>query len=462
MPVHALGVDEQGRPAMVMKRVDGVAWDALLANPAHAGWEGWPGTPEDRLAGHLEILTQVCNAVHFAHSRGVVHRDLKPENVLIGRFGDVYVADWGVAARIDLPADEGMCGTPGYMAPEMVLGKAVDQRTDVYLLGATLHDVLTGKLRNTGDTAVAALAACLEGSPYAYDASVPAELAELCNRACHRNPDERLPSAKAFRDAIESFLQHRVSAALSSVAAERVRRCEELSALEEPDAATRQELERLITEAHFGLEQALSEWPDNPTAIEARGVLERLLERRRQHTEELERFAREQDPTRGARTRAVSLSILAGTTALVITFALSRGRATTLTMFVVNPLILLVAFGGIAYALRRRIVYTEFNRRMFALVAIGLVYLILGRLAGFFVDIELHHMFARDLFVSSAILAIGTVTLVRWMIVGAILMAIGAVVALALPLHSHVVFGVTSLSALVAVVLASSLQRASR
>ena len=71
-----------------MKRVEGVSWDGLLTDAEHPGWEGWEGDASDRLAGHLQLLTQVCNALHFAHSKGVVHRDVKPQNVLIGRFGD--------------------------------------------------------------------------------------------------------------------------------------------------------------------------------------------------------------------------------------------------------------------------------------------------------------------------------------------------------------------------------------
>ena len=143
VPVHALGLDEAGRPALVMKRVEGTSWLALLRDPAHPGWEGWKGDPRDRLLGHLELLAAICNALHFAHSRGFVHRDVKPENVLVGGFGDVYLADWGVATRIGT-RDENLCGTPACMAPEMVTGGVVDERTDVYLLGAALHEVLTG------------------------------------------------------------------------------------------------------------------------------------------------------------------------------------------------------------------------------------------------------------------------------------------------------------------------------
>ncbi|MEZ4339358.1 MAG: serine/threonine-protein kinase [Sandaracinaceae bacterium] len=192
VPVHALGLDTNGQPAMVMKRIEGVAWSALAADPEHAGWEGWSGDPEDRLPGHLQILVQVCNAVHYAHSRGVVHRDIKLDNVLIGRFGDVYLADWGVAGTLGAPGER-LCGTPGYMAPEMVMGGVIDARTDVYLLGATLHEILTGRMRHEGPLVASALLAAARSEPYAYPASLPRGLTQLVNRACHLDRAERPP-----------------------------------------------------------------------------------------------------------------------------------------------------------------------------------------------------------------------------------------------------------------------------
>src|SRR5207248_5943633 len=105
-------------------------------------WRDRGSAPGDRLGAHLEILMQVCNAAHFAHSRGIVHRDIKPQNVFIGRYGEVYLGDWGLAVRVEPRSQtRALCGTPAYMAPEMVVGGEVDARTDVYLLGATLHQI---------------------------------------------------------------------------------------------------------------------------------------------------------------------------------------------------------------------------------------------------------------------------------------------------------------------------------
>lgn len=145
IPLHLLSQDSEGSPLLVMKRVEGTSWKELLQNPTHPFWSK---DPSERLKQNLDILMQVCNAVHFAHKQGVLHRDLKPSNVMLGNFGEVYVLDWGVALQLD---PDGTCtppslaGTLCYIAPEMLLrGAKLDGRTDVYLLGATLYEVLTG------------------------------------------------------------------------------------------------------------------------------------------------------------------------------------------------------------------------------------------------------------------------------------------------------------------------------
>ena len=107
IPVHAMGLDDHGRPAVVMKRVEGTAWRNLIRDPDHAGWSALMDQGRDRLDDHIRVLLDVCNAVHFAHSRGLLHRDLKPENVMLGCFGEVYVLDWGLA----IPIEEGRAQT---------------------------------------------------------------------------------------------------------------------------------------------------------------------------------------------------------------------------------------------------------------------------------------------------------------------------------------------------------------
>src|SRR5678816_383994 len=100
IPVHALGRDEHGQPLIVMKRVEGVSWRELLLDDEHPGWQSREPSREARLVWHLQTLAQLCNAIAFAHSRGIVHRDIKPDNVMIGEFGEVYQLDWGVAVTV--------------------------------------------------------------------------------------------------------------------------------------------------------------------------------------------------------------------------------------------------------------------------------------------------------------------------------------------------------------------------
>ncbi len=151
VPVHALGVSAEGVPYFTMKLVHGVAFNKWLADPTRA-----PGSSE-RLQGGLEIFLKVCEAIAYAHDRGVIHRDLKPENIMVGSFGQVYVMDWGLArltrsapasgARAQMEA-KGPVGTPPYMAPEQARGNPheMDERTDVFGLGAVLYQIVSGKL----------------------------------------------------------------------------------------------------------------------------------------------------------------------------------------------------------------------------------------------------------------------------------------------------------------------------
>jgi tetratricopeptide (TPR) repeat protein len=160
VPVHELGVDEEGQLFYTMKFVRGVTLAEVVAGLGLGRPEAAQKYP---LATLLTVFQKVCDAVAFAHSRGVWHRDLKPENIMIGDYGEVLVMDWGLAKEAGFgrpePADENdapvdgapggtmegtVLGTPTYMAPEQARGEVseVDQRADVYALGAILHEIL--------------------------------------------------------------------------------------------------------------------------------------------------------------------------------------------------------------------------------------------------------------------------------------------------------------------------------
>lgn len=153
VPVHDAGTLPDGRPYYTMKLVQGKRLDEHVKDV-------------DGLSDRLRILLRICDAVAFAHARGVLHRDLKPNNVMVGPFGEVLVMDWGLSKLVGTPpggpqdtpqmeessvtatsgegtAHGAVLGTPGYMAPEQTRGvDSLDQRADVYSLGAILQFLL--------------------------------------------------------------------------------------------------------------------------------------------------------------------------------------------------------------------------------------------------------------------------------------------------------------------------------
>jgi len=454
VPVHALGIDSAGRPAMVMKRIEGVSWHVLAKDPANEGWDGWEGTPDDRLLGHLQILMQICNALHFAHSRGIVHRDVKPENVLIGRFGDVYLADWGIATEVGHVEDR-LCGTPGYMAPEMVSLLPVDERTDVYLLGATLHEVLTGRMRHDAGTAMMAIVSAKLSEPFAYDMSVPSELAELVNRACHVEPDERPSDAKTFRDAVLAHIRHRESAVLAAEGAERVMQLVQLLDDDEPDEEQRREIDRLIAEARFGLETALTQWSDNAVAHEALAELERILESRREHAAKLEREARDRDPKIAARSRAFALTFLGMVNAALAVYALVAMDTPSRVELVFFPVLVIGLAAAGAFAQRKSVMLTKFNRDVVVFFFILLGVMLIGRITGLFVPIDPAEHFSRDAFVLAAGMAVGSIAYLRWMAWLSLIFLVTGIACAAVPGHA---LGIFAVSASIAVFVAAGSQ----
>lgn len=275
VPVYTLTTDAKGMPALVMKNIEGIPWSQLITDPDAHQFAGSARSPREF---HLGILQQVCNAVHFAHSRGIVHRDLKPSNVMIGRFGEVYVLDWGVAVSIGEssdhiappPAPKELVGTPGYMAPEMAVCDVgrIDVTTDVYMLGAVLHEIVTHRKRHDEGTVFANLAAAARSEPFHYHEDVPAELAAICNRATHRDPAHRFPTAEGLRQAIAAFNHHAAAQELLSEAKDRLALLRQRATVapeeESEDAAA--DVHRLYAEARFAFQQARRTWPDSEVA----------------------------------------------------------------------------------------------------------------------------------------------------------------------------------------------------
>jgi serine/threonine-protein kinase len=271
VPVYALGLDPDGRPAFVMKRVEGVRWRDLIRSPGdHPDLLG--GRPP--LEAHVDILRQLCGALARAHSLGVLHLDVKPDNVMIGRFGEVYLVDWGVAAARKPGVIEGLApsggrivGTPAYLAPEQARGEPATERTDVYLLGACLYEVLAGHPPR-GDASVdAALAAAVRGDflPLVGDSV----LHVLARAAMAPHPSQRpegpLDFARALTEGHAASLAEALVAG-AEASAEAVR-----DHLEDGDTVG---AARLMTDARRGFEAALTQAPRFRRAQEGlRGLL---------------------------------------------------------------------------------------------------------------------------------------------------------------------------------------------
>ncbi|MDQ3033593.1 MAG: serine/threonine protein kinase, partial [Myxococcota bacterium] len=216
VPVHELGQRADGTIYYTMKRIRGRSLASVLREKdAGAG----------ALGARLELIRafrDVCEAIAYAHSRGVVHRDLKPDNVMVGEFGETLVVDWGLAKvrgdgdpragdierRVQLlrgadaaqTVDGHAIGTPAYMSPEQARGdvETIDERTDVWGLGAILFEILTGRAPYVGESAMDVLSRVLaDPAPRAREVlpEVPPELAAIADRALMKDPSSRYPGA---------------------------------------------------------------------------------------------------------------------------------------------------------------------------------------------------------------------------------------------------------------------------
>jgi len=218
VPVHELSVTENGMPYFTMKLVQGVGLDVWLRDPFRP-----PGST-DRLEEGLEIFLKVCDAVAYAHHRGVIHRDLKPENVMIAGFGQVYLMDWGLArltktrpasgARSQMEAP-GAVGTPHYMAPEQARGNPaeMDERSDVFGLGSILYEIVSGRLvygEEKNPRAVLARAKAGQVVPIdevTQDVGVSKSIRSIIDKAVAPSPSDRYQSVVELQNAVRGFLR---------------------------------------------------------------------------------------------------------------------------------------------------------------------------------------------------------------------------------------------------------------
>jgi serine/threonine protein kinase len=235
VPVYGLGAYADGRPFYAMRFIRGESLKDAISR-LHEGGPGRDAQEQARaLRGLLTRVIAVCNAVAYAHSRGVLHRDLKPANVMLGQFGETLVVDWGLAKAvgretttvgngldesslrpqladgIEATQEGAAMGTPAYMSPEQAAGKLdkLGPDSDVYSLGATLYTLLTGKALVEGRTVGEVLRKVQQGEwrpPRQMKPDVPPALDAVCCKALALRPEERYGSALELAADVERWL----------------------------------------------------------------------------------------------------------------------------------------------------------------------------------------------------------------------------------------------------------------
>ena len=234
VPVYSLGAYGDGRPYYAMRFVRGESLkSAIAAFHDDESLRKDSGRKSLELRKLLRRFTDVCNAIDYAHSRGVLHRDIKPANVIVGRHGETLVVDWGLAKAVGrtdrrTELDErtivpssgsgsaetipgSALGTPAYMSPEQAAGdlERLGPPTDVYSLGATLYCLLTGATPFQGDDVSALLGSVQRGEfprPRKLDPTIDRALEAVCLGAMSTRPEDRYATPRALADDIERWM----------------------------------------------------------------------------------------------------------------------------------------------------------------------------------------------------------------------------------------------------------------
>ena len=231
VPVYGLGTYGDGRPYYAMRFIKGDSLkEAIEQFHGDESLKNNAGRRSLELRKLLRRFTDICNAIDYAHSRGVLHRDIKPGNVIVGKHGETLVVDWGLAkatgkhepgalertlvlsassdSAATLPGSA--LGTPAYMSPEQACGDLhrLSPRSDIYSLGATLYCLLTGRPPFGGDDIGEVLRKVQRGEfprPRQLDPSLDCALEAVCNKAMATNPEDRYASCRALADDVERW-----------------------------------------------------------------------------------------------------------------------------------------------------------------------------------------------------------------------------------------------------------------
>jgi serine/threonine protein kinase len=192
-----------GRPCMVMEYVQGKTARELMRRK---GSKLKQPLSARRVA---EIARDICDALAYAHTQNVIHRDVKPGNIIVSDRGQAKLMDFGISKVLERNV-EGVTqakGTPQYMPPEQILGQEVDGRTDLYALGISMFEVLSGQRPFGGEDVVNQQLHIDIPDPRKLKSDIPESMVEIVFTACKKKPSERFQSAREMADALTDFLQ---------------------------------------------------------------------------------------------------------------------------------------------------------------------------------------------------------------------------------------------------------------
>ena len=234
VPVYRMEEDAKGAPAFSMKVVRGMDLRKYVTSSRERARKGLPPEAVFDLNRRLEVFAQVCDAMSYAHSKGVIHRDLKPENIMVGAYNEVYVMDWGIARVVgredeeielptlteDAPEEAAMnatrvgevVGTPAYMSPEQARADrdAIGPASDQYALGLVLYELCCLQRARRGLTGMQTIFAAQRGHlpppTHVSDRPIPADLVAIIARATAPGIDARYPSIRHLAEDVRRFL----------------------------------------------------------------------------------------------------------------------------------------------------------------------------------------------------------------------------------------------------------------